>query len=322
MKNILRKMYTWSSFPSLILLISFIIINLIINPNFFNPLNIGGFLSYNVPLVCVSIGIAVVLLSGGIDISVGAIVCLVNVVFITLIGKGFGITTAILCSLISAITIGSLNGVIISIFRVTPLLTTFATSSIAAGLALWIMPIPGGSAPMEFISWYNSFALGLPVPLFFIILCITFWILIKITPLGVWIYAVGQNERKAFVSSIPVTLVKFFVYVFSSLLAGIGGIALTGSIGSGDPLAGLPISLNAIAACVIGGISLYGGQGNVIGSVFGSLFLGLVITAVQGANIPSFYQDLASGLIILTGIIGASMVMKLKLFTKKNYKEA
>ncbi|PWU04027.1 MAG: ABC transporter permease [Bacteroidetes bacterium] len=313
LKNIVNRSLKWPAFPSLILLILFFIINVILSPGFAAPNALAGFLAYNVPLVCVAIGVAVVLLTGGIDISLGAQVSLVNVVFVTLIGLKWSFMGALLGAVGSALVFGAINGFIVGFLRVTPLLTTFATSSIIAGLALWIMPTPGGMAPENFITWYSDFIFGIPVPVIFVVISFLLWVIIKYTPLGIWILATGKHDMKAYVSAIPVSWVKFFVYVFASLLSAIGGIALTGSVGSGDPLVGLPIALNAIAACVIGGLSLNGGYGDVWGSIFGGLFLGLVITTVLGANIPSFYQDFVSGIIILFGVLGASMLRKINL---------
>jgi ribose transport system permease protein len=310
MRMIRKKLLEWSAFPSLVLLVLFACINTALMPNFMNSSSLAGFLASNSPLICVAIAAAVVLIGGGIDISLGAVVSLVNVVMITMIGRGWGPGSATLFALGVALAFGILNGVVVSFLRVTPLLATFATSSVAAGLALWIMPAPGGSVPVSFVDWYNGFFLGLPVSLYFILLLFVIWIGIRFTPLGTWLYAVGKEERKAFISAVPVSWVQFFTYVFAALTAGIGGIALTGSIGSGDALAGLPLSLNAIAACVIGGVSLMGGSGEVIGSIFGAVVLGMVTTTVLVVHIAPFYQDFISGLILLVGVLGVTLLRR------------
>lgn len=307
------KILRWSPFPVFVLLIVMVIINVIVTPNFLTMTSISGFFASYAPLICAAIGAAVVLFGGGIDISLGAIISLVNVVLITLLEKGYDMISASLIALAVAIGVGALNGLVIGFLRVNPLLTTFSTSSIAGGLALWIMPSPDGQATMDFIMWYNGDWFGIPSPIFFILVVWLLWWILKKTPIGDWIFSMGRDEQKAFASAIPVSWLKFFSYVFAAFVTGLGAIALTGSIGSGDPLVGLPISLNAIAACVIGGISLMGGSGDTLGAVFGAIFLGLVSTTVLAIQVPPFYQDLVSGVIILIGIVGSvSLAKKLK----------
>jgi ribose transport system permease protein len=307
---IMMKILKWNLLPVFGLMIVFLILNIFITPGFLSLSSLSGFISSYAPLICVSIGSAVVMFGGGIDISLGAIVSLVNVILITLIGKGWGIGEAIGAALGVAILVGILNGSVIGFLRVNPLLATFSTSSVAAGLALWIMPAPGGQAPMDFIQLYNGFLFSIPTPVYFILITFALWIFIKMTPAGIWLFASGRDERKAYVSAIPVQWIQFFTYVFAAFVSGIGAIALTGSVGSGDPLVGLPLSLNAIAACVIGGISLMGGSGEVMGAIFGAIFLGLVTTTVLAAQISPFYQDLLSGAIVLIGILGATWIRR------------
>jgi ribose transport system permease protein len=310
------KIFKWSPFPVLVLLLVMVVINSIITSSFLSLTSLSGFFSSYAPLVCVALGSAVVLFGGGIDISLGAIISLVNVVLITLVGKGYDMFSASLIALVTAVAVGVFNGFVIGFLRVNPLLTTFSTASIAAGFALWIMPSPGGQASMDFITWYNGDWFGIPTSIYFIGFVWLLWFLLKQTPIGIWLYALGKNERKAFVSAVSVSWLKLFTYVFAAFVTGIGAIALSGSIGSGDPLVGLPISLNAIAACVIGGISLMGGSGNVLGAIFGALFLGLVSTTVLAVQVSPFNQDLVSGMIILFGIVGSvSLARKLKLDT-------
>ncbi|MCL6625238.1 MAG: ABC transporter permease [Alicyclobacillus shizuokensis] len=299
--NILK----WTTFPVLVLVIVMAVINSVLTPGFLTMSSLSGFLGSYAPLVCAAVGSAVVLCGGGIDISLGSIVCLVNVVFITMQGYGWNVLTSAALAVLVGVGVGALNGFVIGFLRVNPLLTTFSTSSVAAGVALWIMPTPGGQASMDFVTWYNGNWLGIPTPVYFIAVVWLLWLFLSKTPIGIWLYALGCDERKAFASAISVAWLQFFTYVFAALATGIGAIALTGSVGSGDPLVGLPISLNAIAACVIGGISLMGGRGDSFGAILGALFLGLVSTTVLAAHVPPFYQDLVSGVIVLLGVIGS-----------------
>lgn len=306
MKN---KITQWSALPSFVLFLLFAVINLLITEGFFTTSFIGSFFSTNAPLICVSLGCAVVLIGGGMDISLGAIVTLINVIFAKLIEMGLSTSAVIAVCLLLAVLLGAVNGFVIGYMRVTPLLATFATSAIFAGLSLWIMPTPGGSVPEGFADWYNGFFL-LPVSLFIVLALFLLCILIYKTPVKYWIYSVGKNELKAYVSGVPVKATKFFMYTFAGFTAGIGAIAISGSIRGGDPMVGLPLSMNSIAACVIGGISLSGGGGTLVGSLFGSMFLMLVTIGVSSANVPSFYQDLVTGIILLVSVVLSILLEK------------
>jgi ribose transport system permease protein len=307
---ILKNASKLSYAPAAALFVLIVIFNIFITTRFLTTGFIVGFFSANAPLVLISIGEAVVLIGGGIDISLGAIVCLVNVVFITLVGSGWSFTAAAVTTILMALVCGIINGLVVGFLRVPPLLATFASTSVYGGLALWIMPTPGGAAPMNLISWYNNTLAGIPAPVYIILAALIVWIVIKYSPLRIWLYALGRDEKKAYMSAVPVKWTQLFMYSFAGLMAGIGALCLTGSIGSGDPLVGLPLSLSAIAGCVIGGISLSGGKGNILGSLFGSLFLGLVITTVLSARIEPFYQDFISGIIILIGVIGSTFLSR------------
>ncbi|WHH59040.1 ABC transporter permease [Petroclostridium sp. X23] len=308
MKQTAKNILKWPPFPAFLLLMAFIVLNAIITPGFLDLGFFTGFLSSNVPLVCVAIGVSVVLIGGGIDISLGAVVSLINVIFVTLIGLGWNLGAAIMLCLVISIILGAINGFIVGFLRVTPLLATFATSSIFGGLALWIMPTPGGAVPMDYVTWYNDTWLGIPISILFILVSFLLWLFLKYSPVRLWLYSIGRDENKAYVSAVPVTWIQFFIYTFAAFASGIGAIALTGSVGAGDPLIGLSFSMSSIAACVIGGITLSGGIGETTGAVFGSLFLGLVITTVLSVSVDPFYQEFVQGLILLVGVLGATIV--------------
>ncbi len=307
------KLLSWTSFPSLALIILLAILDSFLIPNFFSLSYASSFLTSYAPLIIVAMAQTVVLLGRGIDLSVGGIISLVNVIVVTLSGMGWSFSSAILVGVLAGAAIGMLNGFVIGYMRVTPLLATLATSSVAAGTALWIMPYPNGSVPMEFIMWYQSILLGfIPAPLILIMLSILIWMLWEFTPLGLQLYAMGRDIQKTYVSGVPVSRIQFFTYVSSGLISAIAAIALTGNTGAGDPLLGNTYTLYAVAASVIGGVSLMGGSGDTFGAIFGSVFLGLAFSLVFAIQIPSFYQDLTSGVIVLLGIIGASLMKKRK----------
>ncbi|MEA4853624.1 MAG: ABC transporter permease [Christensenella sp.] len=305
MKNKLGNITKWSAFPSLILMLAFFILNIFMTDNFLSMNFMTGFFAANTPLICVSIGVGVVMRAGGIDISLGGMVCLVNVCFAMMIEAGVNSGVAVLVCILLAVGMGALNGLIVGFLRVSPMLATFAASSIYAGLALWLMPLPGGSIPSSFTTVYNNAFLGIPFPVFIIALVLVLAKLIQYSRFGTNIMASGQNEQKAYVSGIHVDRVRFFTYVFAGLCAGIAGLAISSNSGGGDSRVGLTLSLNSLAACVIGGISLAGGKGDAWGAVFGALFLQMVTTVVLATGVSSFYQDFIKGIILLLGTLGS-----------------
>lgn len=309
--GVAKRVIKWSPFPALMLLVVFIIISAINTKNFFGGGFLTGFFDANIPLICVAVGVGVVLIGGGIDISLGSIVSLVNVVIVTLIGKGVGLAPAIACGLLVGTLAGAINGAIVAYLRITPLLTTFATSSVYLGLALWILPSPGGMVPINFVMWYIGKTAGIPTALVFLLIGLVLWLVLKNTKAGVWIYAVGENGLKSYLSAVPVDGVNAFVYTFAGFMSALGAVALTANVGAGDPLVGSTFSMMAIASCVIGGISLSGGVGDVVGAIFGAMFLGLVTNTVLSAVSNPFFQNFYSGLILLLGVIGSVLVNSL-----------
>jgi ribose transport system permease protein len=307
----LKRVLKWPAFPSLLLFLTFVILNCFISEGFANPSAWLGFLQTVSPLTIIAIGEAVVILGGGIDISMGATISLVNVIMATSSSFTGSPLKPILLAIVAGILVGSLNGLLVSVLRISPLLVTFAVSYIASGLALTILPIPGGGVPtvMNDFFYYNIFGF-IPMVVIFILFTYFLWYLWNKSKYGVQLYALGNNVNKAFFSGINVTKVKFMTYVFAGLTASIAGIALSSNIGAGDARVGNMMTLSSVAACVVGGISLAGGAGSVFGSVFGALFLNLVLVTVMGLGVPAYFQDLVSGLIVLFGIFAAVILSK------------
>lgn len=315
-----KRILHWSALPALAMCIIFFIINVCCANGFLQKHVLLGFLSSNIPLLCVSMGCACVIISGGMDISLGSIVSLVNVIFIKLNAAGMPLAAQITLCLAAALLMGAINGLVIGLLRVTPLLATYATSTVYAGIALWMLPTPAGTIMRSYCSWYNSWLGGvIPIPLFFAVLVFVLWFIIMKTPMKYWIYSTGRHGLKAYVSAVPVGGTQVFTYAFAGLAAGIASLAISGSTQGGDAAVGVSLSMNAIAACVIGGIGLAGGIGSMIGSVFGALFLSLVMFTVSSAHITSIYQSLVKGLILLVGVLFSIIIAnRLRRETKAN----
>lgn len=301
--NSLKKAFTWSAFPSLLLLIIFMFIYSTftggLTVSFFN-----SFLTTNAGAICIAIGVSATILVAGTDISLGAIVSLVNVVIVILVGKGVPIPTAALIGLLTAVLCGMINGFIIGVMRVNPLLTTYATSIAFGGIALWMLPYPGGSTPLSFGRWYTGNMFGfIPTPLVLVSALIIIWIIFINMPSGIKLYALGRDVKKAYASGVNVTGMRFFVHTFAGLCAGVAGICLTANICAGSPTIGATMSMNSIAAAVIGGVSLNGGKGSIWGSIFGAAFLSILTSIVVAANLSSYIQSFVQGLILLAGVV-------------------
>ena len=298
-----KKIMSWSAFPSLLLFVIFLSINGFIN----NGLRLSFFHSFiatNAAAICVAIGVTATILVAGTDISLGSIVSLVNVIIVTLCEKGYSVWLAVAIALAGALLCGMLNGFIVGVMRVNPLLTTFATSTVFAGIALWILPYPGGSVDFSFGDWYASSLLGvLPTPILLILILITIWIVVMKLPTGIHLYALGRDVKKAYASGINVVGIRFFVHTFAGLAAGIAGICISANTCAGSPSVGASMSMNSIAAAVIGGVSLNGGTGSISGGIFGAAFLSILISIVVSANLSSVVQSFIQGLILLVGVV-------------------
>jgi ribose transport system permease protein len=300
------RLLEWPAFPSLILVTAFFITSGILSPVFFTENYLPSFIAAYIPLIVLSIGQFVVLITGGIDISIGAIMTLVNVLAVHMIGLGYEPVIAFLLAALAGLGFGAINGFVIALLRVNPLLVTLASQSVAGGIALAILPAPGGAVPSGYVLWYMDAMSFIPYPILFLLIMIGLWVLIYFSPLGIQLFAVGDNVRMAFVSSVHVRKVQFFAYFFASFAAVVAGIAVSGSIGSGSASVGLPLTMNSIAACVIGGISLLGGKGNIAGAILGAIFLALVFNIVISINVSPYIQGLISGLIVLVCVVATS----------------
>lgn len=300
--NKVKKLMSWNAFPALLLFVIFLGINGVmtggLSVSFFR-----SFISTNAGAICVAIGVTATILVAGTDISLGSIVSLVNVVIVTAFEKGFSVPQAALLGLLTAVLCGMFNGFVVGIMRVNPLLATFATSIAFAGIALWILPYPGGYIDFTFGDWYLGNMFGIiPTPVVFIAILVLIWIFVMKLPVGLHIYALGKDVKKAYASGINVAALRFFVHTFAGLAAGVAGICISANICAGSPTVGSAMSMNSIAAAVIGGVSLNGGIGGIWGGIFGASFLSILISIVVSANLSSIVQSFIQGLILLIGV--------------------
>ncbi|MEM7736686.1 MAG: ABC transporter permease [Deinococcota bacterium] len=292
---------------ALLLLVVLIVINANLQSNFFSLRAINGNFRVLLPLMLLAVGQSIVIIGGGIDLSVGAIVSLVNVILVTRISPEsgvLGVSFAILLGCAGGMLAGALNGLCVALLRLQPIVTTYATSFVFSGLALLILPRPGGQLPRAMTRFYRSTPLNIPVAVYVIIILLLIWGLLRGSRYGQYLFATGSQADAAYTTGIPVLRVKFASYVVAGLFAALAALALTLGIGSGNARIGDAMTLESIVAVVLGGTRLRGGQGGVAGAIIGVAILGIIRNLISFADVPTWYQTLVNASIIVLALAG------------------
>lgn len=300
---------------ALLLLIIAVTINYALQPNFFRPSVLSDNLQTYLPLMLLAAGQTVVIIGGGVDLSIGAIVSLVNVVIVRIFATNptpSQIALAIALGLLTGIAAGVINGICVAYLRFQPIVTTFATSFIFSGVALAVMSSPGGSVPGGLMDAYQNNPLGIPLTLWVMLVVLVLWSLLRATRYGPYLYAVGGQSMSAYITGVPVSLVRLSTYALAGLLAALSALTIILSTGTGDPLIGNPMTLNSIVAVVLGGTRLSGGQGGIAGSLLGVIILGIILNIISFANVPTWWQTLVNGIIIVLALAGPGFVALLR----------
>jgi len=300
------------AFFALILLVISLAINLILQPNMFAGETLNSNMRVFLPIILLTVGQAIVILGGGIDISVGGTVSIVNAVLATRVGLQ-GSTEEmwkfVLLSLLIGLIAGSINGFFIAFLRLQPIITTYATSFLYVGLALFILPNPGGGIPGTLAGLYrNSMPLRFPLAFYVIAVILLIWWYASSTRIGKFLYAVGGKADAAYETGVPVTWVQFGTYVASGLMAALAGVAITMLSGSGNAEIGVSMTLTSITAVVVGGNALSGGVGGVVGPVFGAITLGIIQNIISFANINTWWETFVKATIIVAALAAPGVV--------------
>ena len=264
----------------------------------------------------ISVGMTLVILTGGIDLSVGSILALSGAITAFLLKSGgefidwnlyigFTLLGALVGGTLVGTFLGWFNGLTITRFKVPPFVATLAMLTIARGLTMLLtggFPITGFSSQMAFIG--TGWFLGIPMPVWIsAIVVLAAVVLTNKTKLGRHIYAIGGNETAAELSGLKIKKIKLIVYSIAGALAAIGGIIVTSRLDSAQPNAGIGFELDSIAAVVIGGTSLSGGKGTILGTVQGALIIGILNNGLVLLNVSPFWQQVIKGLVILLAVI-------------------
>jgi len=296
-------------YKSIIALILFSVIVTIINPSFLSLSNILNVLRQTSMNAIIAAGMTFVILTGGIDLSVGSILGLAGAVAAAMITRGQNVFVVLIAALLIGAAIGALNGVVISKGKVQAFIATLAMMTLVRGYILVFtdgkpIGIEASKNADIFTSIGSGYILGIPIPIYItaLVFIIAYYIL-KHTRFGRYVYAMGGNEEATKLSGINVDRVKIYVYALSGALAALAGIIVTARLSSAQPQAGAGYELDAIAAVVLGGTSLSGGIGNIFGTIVGALIIGILNNALNLMDVSSYYQLLAKGLVILIAVL-------------------
>lgn len=304
----------------LILFIVSTVIFFSLQTNVLEPGTIGRLTNSNfrtwLPVLLLTMGQALVLIGGGLDLSNGSIVSVGNVIL------ALNVTTAdepwhnlaIVALVIGfGLAAGFLNGFLTVSLGLQPVIVTFATSFIYAGLALLLLPSPGGAIPRDYTNYYrNTQYLGIPISLIILVIFLLIWGFFRHRKYGRYLYAVGGNPKAAYTTGVPVTWVKISTYVLSGFLASMGAISYSLLTGSGLSSSGADMMLPSITGAIIGGISFSGGSGSLIGAVFGGIVLGNIRRIISIAKIDSWAVTLVNALVILFALAAPGFINLLR----------
>lgn len=297
-----------------ILLIVFIVIASFLSPSFLSLQNIINLWQRSSVAGIVAIGMTFVILLGGIDLSVGSVVALSGVMVALMVTHGVPIPLAILLSMLAGGAWGLLGGLLITKFNLPDFIVTMAMMTSARGFALLITNgTPVFNLPKNFQVLGQGLFLHMPISgLIWIILTLLAFLLLKYTSYGRSLFSIGGNREAAYLSGIRVKLIYTSAYVISGILSAFSGVILASWLATGQPTEGSGMELNAIAAVVVGGTSLSGGTGGVIGSFGGVILLAIITNIFNLMGLSSYYQSIFSGVIIVGALLLNLVILKKK----------
>lgn len=288
-------------------LLSFI---MAITPGPFSYFEVSFMSSGSASLALAAMGQTVVILSGGFDLSAGAVVSLVNVVLATQMQDSAAsqIGMAFLAIGVGA-AVGAFNGFFVAFARLQPIVVTLSTMFLVRGVTLLILDKPGGMIAPEFSTFFTGDAISglLPAPLVVLAVAAVIWLLIKNSRYGTGLYAVGSDEDAARSAGIRVRWVKFFTYTIAGGFYGAAGMFISAQTGGGDPLIGNPVLLQTFTAVVLGGTLLGGGRGGAIGSIVGAYTLTLMVNILLVLNVSAYYSSVTEGVVLVLAVLAGSI---------------
>lgn len=308
MKHLFKKEQL-KKMRALIGLILFSLVVAILNPRFLSMMNILNILRQTSINAIIAAGMTFVILTGGIDLSVGSVLAFTGAVAAALIGLSLPIAPTIFLTLLVGTLLGSATGLVVAKGKIQAFIATLVSMTILRGATLVFTegrPITtmGQSTSNFFSAIGNGYFLGIPIPVYIMVFVfsISHYILFH-TRCGRYVYAIGGNEEAARLSGLSTIKLKIAVYGISGFLASLSGIIMTARLSSAQPTAGTGYELDAIAAVVLGGTSLAGGVGTILGTLVGALIIGILNNALNLLNVSSYFQMIAKGSVILIAVL-------------------
>ncbi|WP_410108745.1 ribose ABC transporter permease [Vibrio cholerae] len=294
---------------SLIALLFLVVVVSFLNPNFFTVDNLLNILRQTSVNAIIAVGMTLVILTAGIDLSVGSVLALCGAFAASLIAMEVPVLVAVPTALLAGAALGAISGIIIAKGKVQAFIATLVTMTLLRGVTMVYTdgrPISTGfTDTADTFAWFGTgYALGIPVPVWLMVVVFAgAWYLLNHTRFGRYVYAVGGNESATRLSGINVDRVKIGVYAICGLLAALAGIIVTSRLSSAQPTAGMGYELDAIAAVVLGGTSLMGGKGRIMGTLIGALIIGFLNNALNLLDVSSYYQMIAKAVVILLAVL-------------------
>jgi ribose/xylose/arabinose/galactoside ABC-type transport system permease subunit len=298
-KNLLHR------FGLLVVILVICVIMSLVKPVFLSGENILNVLRQVSINGILAIGITFVIMTGGIDLSIGSIMAVTAVLVGSFLEQGHNMVTAIAIGIGGAVIFGIFNGILISVSGLPPFIATLSTMTIARGVA---MVYSNGRNYVilhgKFLEIGKGYTLGIPNPIWILLAVVAIaYIVLNFTVFGRHILAFGGNRQAAKLAGVRINFVEVSAYVISGLLSGIAAIVLVSRTSTGQPIAGTGYELDAIAAAAIGGTSMTGGSGSIGGTVMGFIIIGIMLNSLTLLNVSSFYQQIVKGLIIIVAVM-------------------
>ncbi len=277
----------------------------LLTPHFLSVSNLLNVMEQTTINAVIALGMTVVILTAGIDLSVGSLVALAGVVLASALQSGAPMPVAATAGVLVGAACGLVNGGLVTLGRLPPFIATLGMMSVARGAALVYTegrPISGFDAGFRVLS--TGRVLGIPLPvLLTIVVYLAGHLLLTRTRFGRYVYAIGGNEEATRLSGVPVRFHKTMVYVLSGAASGVAAVLLTARLNSAQPIAGIMYELDAIAATVIGGTSLMGGSGTLLGTLIGALIMGVLRNGLNLLGVSSFLQQIVIGAVIIVAVL-------------------
>ena len=269
-------------------------------------------------LALAAVGLTIVAITGGLDLSSVAIVSLVNVVLVTRLGSStmgvvpYTVAAAGIALALGAV-VGAINGVLVGYLRLQSIVVTLAAMFICQGIALLVLPYPGGEVSSDFSNVFVGDAIPglLPAPVVILVLALALWLYLRNTRFGISLYATGSDPVAASANRVDVRLTRFLAFTVAGGFSGAAGLFLTANTGSGDPLIGAPMLLKTFAAVVLGGTAIGGGRGGATGTIFGALTLTIIVNIFLVMGVRTYYVPIVEGFVLIFAVLGFTGIRSL-----------